>query len=114
MPDPFRIWGSAASHSPFKQTWVEKEIGQELNLETRYFSHREVLLEFDSCSLPLYKQWEDAVNGGSVGTVSILAPDSTTITAYSNVFLKFDKRPVQEAGMVSGTWSIRILDVLVS
>ena|SRR3972149_3118761 len=108
---PFLIWGSAASLVPSKQSWIDIPIGKNLLGEIIYSSRKEVRLEFDTCEAVHYKQWEDVVLGGSIGTMTILAPDQITYTAYSGVILSFEKRPTFQSGVAFGPWTIKVSDV---
>ena len=107
----FIINGAGASFAPSKQTWIDVPIGKNLLGETIYASRREVRLEFDTCEAVHYKQWEDVVTGGSVGTMTILSPDQITYTAYSGVILNFERRPTFQAGIAFGPWIVKISDV---
>lgn len=107
----FRINGSAASLAPMKQQWTDIIIGQNLYGESIYSAYKEVRLEFDSCELVHYKQWENAVTGGSWHTITILAKDAITYTAFSGVVVDFDKRPTFESGHAEGPWSLKVREV---
>ena len=109
---PYLINGSTASLAPSKQLWIDDPIGTNLLGEIIYSSHKDVRLEFDSCEAVHYKQWEDAVTGGSLYTVTILTPDQITYTAYSGVIASFEKRPTFQSGMAFGPWTIKLSDIL--
>ena len=109
---PYLINGSAASLAPYSQAWRDIPIGRTLRGETKYSVRKECDLDFDSCALAHYKQWEDVVNGGSLLTLTILNPDSTTFAAYSGVYLDFAKRPTQESALAFGPWTITVRDIL--
>jgi hypothetical protein len=111
---PFLINGSAASLVPSDQLWINVPLGRNLLQETIYSAYKEVRLEFDSCEAVHYQQWENVVTGGSLYTLTILAPDQITYTAYSGVILDFEKRPQFKSGMATGPWSIKVRNILQS
>ena|SRR3990167_10499390 len=111
---PFLINGSAASITPLKQTWIDFALGQDTRGRTILYDKKDVLLSFDSCSPTLYKQWEDAVesaSGGSINTLTMLERDSVTFRAFSGVYIEFEKRPSFESLVATGPWSIRLREV---
>lgn len=109
---PYLINGSAASLAPYAQIWRDLPRGRDLRGQVKYSDRKECELDFDSCALHHYKQWEDVVNGGSVHTLTILTPDSTAFAAYSGVILELARRPKQEQGLAIGPWTVRVRDLL--
>ena len=111
MPD-YLINGSTASFLPVKQTWSDIVLGRNLLGETIYSNHKDAVLEFDTCEMSLFKQWEDVTTGGSLYTITILSPDQITYTAYSGVIMEFERRPSIQWGAAIGPWSLRLRDIL--
>lgn len=110
MPN-YLINGAGASIEPVSQEWIDIVLGQTVTGRTLYRAQKEVVLTFDTCAISHFKQWEDVVTGGSVTTLTMLQPDAIAYTGYSSVFLTWDKRPVFEAGLAKGPWSIRVKEV---
>ncbi len=108
---PYLINGSSASLVPMRQIWKDSILGYSLDGQTYYDSNKEVTLEFDSCSLSHYQQWANVTSGGSLNTMTILAPDSLAYVAYSGIFLDFIQRPAIESGLAMGMWSILVREV---
>lgn len=108
---PFLINGSTASLAPYAQQWMDVPLGVNLAGKTIYSPRKNVKLTFDDCALTDFKQWEDVVNGGSVSTLTILAPDSAAFAAYSGVYLDFDERPTVESAVATGPWTILVREV---
>ena len=78
------------------------------------FPKKDVLLDFDLCDLPSYKQWENAIeatSGGSV-TTTLLDQDSLTFRAFRGSFAFIEKRPDISNGVVSTQWSIKFRGVV--
>ena len=110
---PYLIWGSAASLVPATQLWADVVLGTDLGGRNVRYDKKEVTLQFDSCSRTLFAQWENAVeaaSGGSIGTITMLDRDSVSFKAFSGVYLNFQDRPVFEAGIARGSWSIRVTE----
>lgn len=103
---PYLINGSAASIAPSEQRWVDIIVGIDHENAPIYSSYKTVELDFDACSLALYKQWADLVaTGTSLVTITILDQASLNYRAFSGIYLDYKQRPVIEAGLVS-PWSL--------
>ena len=106
----YLIQGSAASIAPFRQQWNDIILGRDHNNAPLYSAYKEVVLQFDQCTVAQYQQWAGVVTSASVTTITMLNVDNASFTAYSSAFLEFDKRPELQAG-VTGSWSLKVTGI---
>ena len=116
---PFRYSGSTASLSPYLQEWQNVIIGTNARGGTRYSPNMDVILRFDDCAAASYAQidgWITATSttGGSVVTATILARDSITFVAFSNVYLEWEQRPTWQTGLAVGGFAVRLKNLPAS
>jgi hypothetical protein len=110
----YKINGSDASLAPVSQQWIDIPLGTNLQGKTIFYPRKEVVLTFDSCSMTFFHQWADVANAGSLNTLTMLDPASLNYTGYSNVYLDLEQRPLFEAGVAMGPWSLRVREVEIS
>ena len=108
----FVISGTSMSLRPISQAWEYPVLGDNFDGTKAYSRKKNVLLEFSDCKVSDFKEWEDKATGGSVTTVDILGPDSLTFTQYGPVVMNLESRPKVQSVVVTGTWTIRISEII--
>lgn len=104
---PYSINTSTASFTPYKQKWVDVQLGVNLSGRPIYRSTKDVSLTFDSAPLASYRQWENAVESASGGSITfqITRRDSTDFASFS-AYPVMDKKPEFDQGISNGDWSV--------
>ena len=107
----FVISGTSMTVPPVSQTWEYIVLGDNFDGTKAYSRKKAVTLEFSDCTVAQFAQWS-AKCGGSVVTADLLSPSGLVFTQYSNVVLDLVSRPKIQGVAATGSWSIRISEII--
>lgn len=104
MATTYAINGTATSIAPFSQQWMQIKLGADHTMRPILAGNEEIVLNFDSASITMAREWLEAASTGSK-TITVLTRYGLGYTDLSGVYLDVTAYPAIESG-VSGPWSM--------